>query len=79
MEWANPTGPLPQYTATKTYVDALASKVLHLDGSKTMKGHLYMDTHGINNLVDPVESQDYATKACVDIVQFKKSRAYIII
>lgn len=37
-----------------------------------MMGHLNIDTHGINSVDAPEETQDAATKAYVSCMQFKR-------
>ena len=52
------------YVITKN--DRLQRKTLLRSGNQAMEGHLNMDTHYINNIRDPADPQDAATKNYVD-------------
>jgi hypothetical protein len=52
--------------ANRTYVDTQEALDLRLDGTRPMTGALNMNTHLINNVVNPVSPQDAATKFYVD-------------
>ena len=45
---------------------AVEDKALFKDGTKAMTGHLNMNHHYINNVLDPAYDQDVATKSYVD-------------
>jgi hypothetical protein len=53
-------------TAVKAYSDAKEALDVRLDGSRPMTGALNLNTHKINNVVDPTAAQDAATKNYVD-------------
>ena len=44
----------------------LKEKVMLRNGLEPMTGHLNMDSHYINNVLDPVNNQDATTKSYVD-------------
>jgi hypothetical protein len=52
--------------AVEAYSDAKEALDVRLDGSRPMTGALNLNTHLINNVVDPVSAQDAATKNYVD-------------
>ena len=45
---------------------AVEDKALFKDGTKAMTGHLNMNHHYINNVLDPAYDQDVATKSYAD-------------
>ena len=70
-----PDTPKFGYSAVnKNYVDGEISKIpgtdispfLKIDGSRAMTGNLDMDDHSIQKVIDPVNSDDVATKNYVD-------------
>ena len=49
----------------------LKEKAMLRNGLQSMTGHLDMDSHYINNVLDPVNNQDVATKLYVDTINRK--------